>query len=436
MKKILFISFFFPPTGLAGAIRVTKFVKYLPDFSIEPIVLTATEDIYGSKDYSLLNDISETITIVRVPAFYLPNLMPKFKFLKLNQIISFVNSHFFWPDSSIHWAKKAFLKAIQIIEESKEVNKIDTIITTGGPFSTHLIGLWLKKIYPDIYWISDFRDEWTTNPFVHYSFIRKYYEKKLEKKVFNYSDKIITISKSMKDIFKKLYPSSSDKIELIYNGFDEDDFKNYSVKTTKNLNSYNHEPSLKIVYTGTIYGLRNPLYFFKALSILVKEEKFKNSIEIDFIGHKSYYIKKGIKKYNLDKIVNIKDKIPHNILFSEITNYDVLLLLIGSGQKAKRIITGKVFEYLRLCKPILALGPEDSEVAMILNSTKSGVSVDFSNIEKITKMLKYLIELKKEDKLHEIFKPDKEKIDEFNRKNLTKKLADIIKKATIENLIE
>lgn len=428
MKKILFISFFFPPTGLAGAIRITKFVKYLPDFSIEPIVLTTTEDIYGSKDYSLLNDIPENITIVRVPAFYLPNLMPKFKFLKLNQVISFINKHFIWPDSSIHWAKKTFLKAKQLIEENMIVNKIDTIITTGGPFSTHLVGLWLKKIYPDIYWISDFRDEWTTNPFVHYSFIRKYYERKLEEEVFKYSDKIITISKSMKDIFTRLYPSYYNKIELIYNGFDEDDFKNYSLKITKNLNFNNIEPSLKIAYTGTIYGLRNPLNFFKALSIIVKEEKYKNNIEVHFIGHRSYYIQKGIKKYKLDKIIKIKEKIPHNLLFSEISRYDALLLLIGSGKNAKRIITSKVFEYLRLYKPILALGPEDSEVSTILKSTKAGVIVDFSNIEKITKTLKYLIELKKEDKLYEIFKPDKEKIDEFNRKNLTKKLADIINK--------
>ncbi|MFN3412376.1 MAG: glycosyltransferase, partial [Exilispira sp.] len=229
MKKLLIISFYFPPTGVGGAIRIVKFTKYLPSFDIEPIILTTTEDTFGVKDYSLLNELPENLKIFRIPSFYIFNYMPKFKFLKLNQIIAFIGRNFIWPDSSIYWAKKVFIEACKIIENEK----IDYILTTGGPFSVHLTGLDLKKKFPFIQWIADFRDEWTLNPFVKYGFFRRLYERKLEKRVMQKADKVITISNHIKDKYIRLYPFLMGKIKVIYNGFDEDDFKNYKKEYVK-----------------------------------------------------------------------------------------------------------------------------------------------------------------------------------------------------------
>jgi len=117
MEKILIITFYFPPTGLTGNIRTTKFIKYLPSFGIKPYIITTDENIYGSKDYSSLQDIPNEAMVFRVSSFYLMNYMIKFKFLKLNQIISFINSKLLWPDGSIFWVKKAFEKAKKIIED-------------------------------------------------------------------------------------------------------------------------------------------------------------------------------------------------------------------------------------------------------------------------------------------------------------------------------
>ncbi len=415
MKQILFISFYFPPTGIIGAIRSVKFVKYLQEFKVNPIILTCEEKTYGAKDFSLLNDIPKDVKIIRVPAFYMPNLIPRFKFLKINQIISFLSRNFFWPDPSIYWAKKAFLRSQELILQEN----IDTIFTTGGPFSSHLIGIWLKSIFPKIFWIADFRDEWTSNPFIKYMPLRKIYEKSLEKKVFYLADKIISISKEMKKSFIKFYPFSSTKIEIIYNGFDESDYKNLNFKDYENNSSI-----FQIAYAGSIYGLKKPDSLFKSLRLLLDENHL--NIKVDFIGHNSYFIRKGIKKYKLKNIVNIKNRIPHNLLFSQLIKYDVLLLILGSGINAKRILTGKFFEYLRLKKPILALGPIDSEISDILKETDSGIIIDFNDIEKIKKTLIDLINMKKNGILYSNFKFIDEQINKYSRRILSRKLSEII----------
>ncbi len=424
MKKILFVSFYFPPTGVGGSIRSAKFVKYLPDFGIEPIVVTCSEKTYGVKDYSLLKGIPGNIRIERVSAFYLPDLMPKFKFLKLNQIISFIGRNFIWPDPAIYWAKKAFVRIKEILKKEK----IDTIFTTGGPFSSHLIGLWLKKEFSSIFWIADFRDEWTSNPFMKYPIIRKLYEKKLEDNVFKNVDKVIVISQEMKKSFFLLHNLKEDKVAIIYNGFDEDDFKEYDFNS-RQVNK-NKSKKLKIVYSGTIYTLRNPKNLFialrKLLDELSKNKDLNTQIEIDFIGHSSYYIKKGVKKFNLEKVVKILDRIAHENLFIKLIEYDIFLLLIGIGEKSKKILTGKLFEYLRMKKPILALGPEDSELSEIVKRTDSGIVVDFTNVEKIKNTLQFFLDMKQKGQLEKIYKFNNEEINKFNRKNTTQKLAEII----------
>lgn len=412
MKKLLIISFYFPPTGVGGAIRITKFTKYLPSFNIEPIVITTFEDTYGVKDFSLLKDLPENLKIFRVSAFYIFNYMSKFKFLKLNQIVSFIGKNFIWPDAAIYWAKKASIKASNIIENEK----INYLLTTGGPFSTHLIGLYLKEKFPKIHWIADFRDEWSLNPFVKYGFFRRLYETRLEKKVMQKADKVITVSNYIKDKYIKLYPFLKEKISVIYNGFDEVDFDNYKKEYVKS-------NVLNIGYLGSIYNSkRNPKNFFKAISILNKDPEYKNKINLEFIGHDSYILRKYIKKYRLNNCIKIIKRIPHKDLFININSYDCFLLVIGKLNR----ITGKIFEYLRLQKPIFAIGKKEFEVAQIIKRTNSGIMVDISNVDEIIKTLKEFIELKKTNSFDSRFKFIKEEIERFNRKNLTEQLVKLM----------
>jgi len=415
MKKVIIISFFYPPTGVTGSLRILKFTKYLPDFGYKPFVLTTSLKTYGSKDYSLLNEIDSNVVIKRVDAFYLKNYMSKLKFLNLNQILSFIDKYFFWPDGSIFWAKKAFKEARKLIL----TEDIKLVYTTGGPFSTHLIGLKLKKEFPQIKWVAEFRDEWTSNPMLKYFYIRLIYEKNLEKAVIKNSDHIVAISEIMKEFFINYHKLDEDKISIIYNGYDEEDFSSY--RLTKNDTN-----KLKILYFGSLYSKLTPQPLFKAIYKMKKTNPdLQNLLELTFIGYNGHLLKNYIKKYKLNDFVNLKKRIEHNKLFAEIEDNDILFLIIGAYKGAQRIITSKIFEYLRLQKPILALGPEDGEVAKILKETGSGIIVHPGNIKKLIDTLNYLIERKNTGLLESSFKMDLTKVKKYERKELTGQLAHI-----------
>jgi len=278
MNKILIVSFFYPPTGVTGSLRILKFTKYLPDFGYKPFVLTTSLKTYGKKDYSFLNEIDSNVTVNRVDAFYLKNYISKLKFLKLNQILSFIDRYFFWPDGSIFWAKKSYKVARKIIL----TENIKLVYTTGGPFSTHLVGLRLKKEFPQIKWVTEFRDEWTSNPMSKYFYIRLIYEKNLEKAVMKNSDHIIAISETMKKFFKKYHKLSEDTISTIYNGYDEEDFSSYTLikDDTK---------KLKILYFGSLYKRRTPEPLFNAIFNMKKTNPdIKNILELTFIGYNGH----------------------------------------------------------------------------------------------------------------------------------------------------
>ncbi|NLJ05526.1 MAG: glycosyltransferase family 4 protein, partial [Exilispira sp.] len=341
--------------------------------------------------------------------------MSKLKFLKLNQILSFIDKYFFWPDGSIFWANKAYKVAKEIIL----TEDIKLVYTTGGPFSTHLIGLKLKKEFPQIKWVAEFRDEWTSNPIHKTRFLRLYYEKHLERKFINNSDRIVVISETMKEFFINYHKLDEDKITVIYNGYDEEDFSSY--RLTKNDTN-----KLKILYFGSLYSKLTPQPLFKAIYKMKKtNHDLQNLLELTFIGYNGHLLKKYIKKYKLNDFVNLKKRIEHNKLFAEIEDNDILLLIIGAYKGAQRIITSKIFEYMRMQKPILALGPEDGEVAKILKETGSGIIVHPGNIKKLIDTLNYLIERKNTGLLESSFKMDLTKVKKYERKELTGQLAHI-----------
>lgn len=255
-----------------------------------------------------------------------------------------------------------------------------------------------------------------------YFYIRLIYEKNLEKAVMKNSDHIIAISETMKEFFKKYHKLSEDKISTIYNGYDEEDFSSYMLVK-------NDTKKLKILYFGSLYKRRTPEPLFKAIFNMKKTNPdLQNILELTFIGYNGHLLKKNIKKYKLNDLVILKKRIEHNKLFAEIDDSDILLLIIGSYRGAERIITSKIFEYLRMQKPIMALGPEDGEVAKILKETGSGFIVDPANIEKIVDTLDNLIERKNSGLLESSFKMDLIKVKKFERKELTEQLARIFEK--------
>lgn len=440
MKKVLIIAYYFPPLGWSGVQRTLKFVKYLRNFGWKPVVVTVGRTKFSVLDESLMEEIPKEIEIIRIDDVKFKDITDKIKekmreytkysfdiisdeYLK-NQYEKRIDDNFeklrnlfLLPDGNAIWANNVIRKI------SKKINfkDISVIYTTSSPYSTHIIGYYLKKKYK-LPWVTDFRDEWTNNPY--YSFneqdIRYKIERNIEKTLIESSDKIITITPISMNNYISLFNVSKDKVVNITNGYDEEDF-NFLLQSTQ-------KHKFKIISNGSFYLDISPETFLIAIkNILNKKLVDKKNLSIDFIGTIEEKIKNNIENLGLGDIINYEGYLPHIDSLKKSANANLLLLVVGKGEKVKSVYTGKVFEYLRLKRPILALSPAESVVEKLLNETGCGINVEYDKIDEIEKcILKIYNEWISKSKLV----VNESKIKKYERKNLTKKLAEVFNELT------
>ncbi|MFT5667658.1 MAG: glycosyltransferase involved in cell wall biosynthesis, partial [Vicingaceae bacterium] len=307
MKKVLIISYYWPPSGGAGVQRWVKYSKYLNSAGVDVSVITVDDKVasYSSIDESLIKDVDSNIKVYRTKSFEIINWysslvgkknVPTAGFSNVNnegwiqKLATAIRSNFFIPDPRIGWNKYAYKKAIEIIQKES----ITTVITTSPPHSTQLIGLKLKRKL-GIKWIADLRDPWTDIYYydlLRHSSISNKINKQFERKVFKHADQILTVSKGLKNLFSQRFGSKiGKKTTIIYNGFDEDDFNG---KTKSSINK-----NFTISYTGTISDQYDPILFLEALDTVSK--KLSNiSIMLQFVGTISSNIAKLSKSKHFE----------------------------------------------------------------------------------------------------------------------------------------
>ena len=280
MKKVLIISYYWPPSGGAGVQRMLKSVKYFPVFGIIPYVITVKEDqaSYPSIDESLSKDVPAEAKIFRTDTFEPFGIYSKLLGKKsiptgfsnesnpglFQKFSRFIRGNFFIPDARRGWIKFAYEEAASIIEREN----IDTVFTTSPPHSAQLVGLKLKRKF-GVKWIADLRDPWTDiyyyDEFNHLSFARKK-DLKYENEVLTSADRIITVSKDVKRIFgSKSDKIDPNKITIIPNGYDWEDFNNKKIFPEKN--------EFIITYTGTLADSYNPSVFFHSLKKVTENNR-------------------------------------------------------------------------------------------------------------------------------------------------------------------
>ena len=424
MKKLLLITYYWPPSGGAGVQRWLKLSKYLALQGVEVHILTVNpkKASYTTIDKSLLKDVHQNLIIHTTDSFEIINYYSKivgkknvpsagFSNVNNNSIIqktvNSLRSNLFIPDPRKGWNKYAYKKALQIINK----HNINTVITTSPPHSTQLIGLKLKKS-SNINWIADLRDPWTDIYYYHllgHSKLSKSIDKKFEKSVIEHSDKILTVSKGLSEIFQsKSDLEASDKIIIMPNGYDPDDFNKQLPKIKKD----NH---FVISYTGTISNQYEPDVFFNAL----KNIKTSKNIKLQFVGSISSDLIDSIKSLGIE--LEIIPTVPHD----EIVNYqqmaDALLLVIPKVSNAKGILTGKLFEYLASKKPIIAIVPEESDAREIIEDCKAGICFTRNESKKLQIELERLIHSTQPK-----ISPDQMKVESFSRKNQAIQIATLL----------
>lgn len=435
MKKVLIISYYWPPSGGAGVQRWLKFCKYLRDYGWEPVVYTVENGEMPVIDKSLEKDIPANMLVIKKPIWEPYTLYKKFIGRKKDERINtgflsekkkkgfmekisvWIRGNFFIPDARKFWIKPSVKFLKQFIIE----NNISAIVSSGPPHSMHLIALGLKEKYPTIKWLADFRDPWTNIDYYKDLQLTKLADKKhhqLEERVLQKADAIVSVGKTMKNEFIEIMRKKSISIEsksyVITNGFDEDDIDD-SPKT--------NEKKFSIAHIGTLVASRNPILLWEILDELVKEnELFKQELEIKLVGKVDYGVMESIKEKKLDAFLTKIDYLPHAEINRFQKNASALLLLVNNTPNAKGILTGKLFEYLASATPILAIGPVDGDLAEILNETGAGKISGFDDKNNLKNNILSLFHQHREGKLIS----STANITKYSRKNLTAQLASIL----------
>lgn len=435
MKRVLIITYYWPPSGGAGVQRWLKFVKYLRDFGWEPIVYTAENGEIPVIDHSLEKDIPKNTTVLKTKIWEPYSVYKTFIGKKQNEKINasflseskkpsltekisvWIRGNFFIPDARKFWIKPS----INYLNDYLRKNPVDAVISSGPPHSMHLIALGLKQKFPTVKWIADFRDPWTNIDFYKELMLTSSSDKKhksLEKKVLKHADSILSIGQGMNEEFKQILGNHPEKFSVITNGYDEDDvFKGELEKDKK----------FSIAHIGTLVKSRNPETLWKVLKSLVEtNENFKKDLEIKLVGKVDYFVNEKLKFYGLETYVRRIDYLPHSEVIKEQQKTKVLLLLVNNTPNAKSILTGKIFEYLAANVPILAIGPTDGDLAEILNKTQSGLISDFDDQNKLKENILRIYS-------NPQFEPNKNEIIKFSRRELTKTLSELLNKLCNKN---
>lgn len=431
MKKVLIITYYWPPSGGAGVQRWLKFSKYLPAFNIQPVIFTPSNPEFPVEDFELLKDIPKEAEVIKIPIWEPYQLYKKFtgkkKDDKLNagftsekkgstlteSISVWIRGNLFIPDARKFWIKPASKYLIEYLQK----NTIDTIISTGPPHSMHLIALHIKKKFNHINWIADFRDPWTNIDYYKDLKLSAASDKKhheMEKSVLENADHVISVGSTLNDELKTILNHSENKFKVILNGFDEDDYPS---------NNLEKDQSFSIAHIGTMAKSRNPDLLWEVLHDLCCEnENFKKDLQIKLIGKVDHSVLSSIEQYKLKDYLKKTDYLPHNEVIIEQMKSRVLLLIVNQTPNAKGILTGKFFEYMASKSPVLCIGPEDGDLAKILYETKCGLISNYSDKEKLKQnILKLYSDYKNKTKSIQA-----ESIQKYSRKNLTAVLADLI----------
>jgi len=423
-KKLLIITYYWPPAGGPGVQRWLKFVKYLPEFGVQPIVYIPENPTYPIIDEGLVDEVSDKAIILKnkiVEPYQLAGFLSKKEAKKISsgiipavkkqsfieRIMLWIRGNLFIPDARKFWVNPSVNYLKKYIQE----NNIDTIVTSGPPHSLHLIGLKLKQEI-GVKWLADFRDPWTTIGYHKALKLSKYAakkHKKLEHKVLYAADTIIVTSKTTKAEFQLL---TNKPIEVITNGYD-----------VENIPKQTLDEQFTLAHIGSFLSDRNPKILWTVLQeLLIENELFKTHFQLKLIGKVSQEILDSISEFKLDSYLNNLGYVSHSEAIKHQKSSQVLLLIEIDSPDTKSIIPGKLFEYMVSERPIIAIGPKDSDFAEIITTTNTGVFLTYTEKEKLKGIILNYFELFLEKKL-QVYPVG---LQQYSRKNLTQKLASLI----------
>ncbi len=424
MEKVLILTYYWPPSGGPGVQRWLKFVKYLPEYGYDPVVITVDPHLatYPVVDTGLNDDVLSGIEIVKTSTrepyalykkIFGKKQVPHSGFANEegqgpgSALSRFIRGNFFIPDARKGWNPFAISAAEKLLKKYR----IKTLITTSPPHSTQLAGLMLKKKYPHLNWIADLRDPWTDifyySKMLHLPFARKR-DAKMEADVLHHADMLVTVSSALAELFNsKISKESRKKIQVITNGFDHEDFsdpvpeKEYSDFT--------------ITYTGTL----SESYYLDGLIKAIEGLPDHQQVRLRIAGSICPLWSEKLENLLGNRLIRL-GHVDHSRAIREMQQASMLLLVIPRIENNEGILTGKLFEYLASQRPVMGIGPLNGEAAKILQATQCGTMFDYNDADNMGRFIARSMNGE------QMSVPDKDAVIQFSRKELTGKLAELI----------
>ena len=435
MKRVLIISYYWPPTGGSGVQRWVKFAKYLPSEGWQPVIYTPENPEQLAVDESLAAEVPEAAEVVKTriiePYELYKKLLRRSGHSKeavevnpvnaqnkslLQKAAMWVRGNLFRPDPRCLWIGPS----VRFLKKYLSEHPVDLIVSTGPPQSMHMIGLRLSR-ETGLPWIADFRDPWTKIfYFKHLAMTpaTERWHKKMEKMVLDEASAVVAVSPLVQQEFQAM---TDTPVELITNGFDECDFS--SEQCTEAYGGASQE--FTITHTGLFAADGNPTVLWDVLAEKCHaDEAFRKLLRIKLIGKTDDQILKALKDRGLESSLINMGYQTHSVAVEQQRQASVLILPLRKEPEYRAVLPGKLFEYLASQRPILGIGQPDGAMAMIVNETGTGTVIDWNDKEGISQYIEQCWKRHLEGRLSS----DGADLSRFTRRSLTRRMAGLFDK--------
>lgn len=420
IKRVLIVTYYFPPRPGVASSRLRGISKYLKEFGWEPVILTAKLPENPAPEDTVIQTLYPGDVTARWKArlglkadkgfqeqIRIPRALREGKASLTTRAINLVRAVIAYPDEQIGWYPFAIRAGTELMKEKS----FDAIISSSSPVTCHLIAQSLKAEFK-VPWIADLRDLWTQNHYYPYIRARNFIEKHLEVKTLGDAEAIVTVSEPLAEKLQLLHLNRP--VFAIPNGYDEDEVE-LAIPTKE----------FTITYTGELYqGKRDPSPLFQVIAELITEGRLnQQDVRVRFYGSNEYWVEREIKKFALEDVVRLHPRIPRNIALERQRNSQVLLLLNWDDPEEIGVYTGKLFEYLAARRPILAIGGPRGVVSELLEETRAGIHA--SGYEKLKQVF---IELYEQYRIlgYVPYKGREEHITKYSHREMARRFASLM----------
>ncbi|PSQ95848.1 MAG: group 1 glycosyl transferase [Bacteroidetes bacterium SW_9_63_38] len=378
-RRVLVLTYYFPPSGGPGVQRMLKFVKYLPDFGWMPSVLTVQDGAYPERDPSLGDDVPSEVPVHRTASWDPYQLYARFtgqsdddavvqgsmegqESTWKESLARWVRANVFLPDARVGWVPFATWSGRQLLADGD----YDAILTTGPPHSTHLAGALLQYL-TGTPWVADFRDPWTDINYYHelpHTRPARCLDTALERMVLRRAQTVTTVSPTWRDLLlEKRGQNDGEAVAVVQNGFDEEDISPGQTEPATD--------TFEVTHVGSLYASRNPDGLWAALRRL-REQNAVPKLRLRLVGSVAPNVTASLRRFGLTDITTTVSYVPHATAVDYMRQAGLLLLSIEEFPASEGMLTGKIYEYLAAGRPILGVGNPDGDAAELLRETEGG----------------------------------------------------------------